>query len=1028
MAAIQEVEVIHNSVSGRARLHVPALHRSPAFKSFLEGRLMGVPGIEHVSANPYTGNLLVLYNSELNAAGLASLIRSVVTDFSAQFDPPEGRALSMDSTDRAKRSDSFPDRRTSAAGSSPHVPWHQLSPSEAMAALEASPSGLRTDQIPDRLKRYGTNLLTGPKSLSAVETFVDQFKSLPVALLVVGSGLTFLTAGTAEAAVILGALGFNAVIGFFVERRAERTIQSLRSQIHLPATVLRDGEVKTIDAREVVPGDILVLKSGSFVPADARVIEANRLRLNESALTGESMPVPKQAEPLTDQEAPLAERLNMVHRGTLVSGGNGLAMAVATGRSTELGRIYGLVHQATETDTPLERTLNHLARQLVVVSGLVWGASFLVGVLRGYGLLTSLNSALSLAVAAIPEGLPTITTTTLALGIQNMRTHRVMIRRLEAVEALGSIQTLCFDKTGTVTLNRVTVLAFYTGMRRIEVSAGQFSADQAALDPFGCEELLRLIQTSVLCSDTEVRREGDRLVLSGPPMDNALMDVATGAGLDVLALRRAYPLASVGRGSAQRKFMVSVRLDESTNKPGSRLIAVKGRPAAVLSRCQYQMKEGRTIPLSHDDRRQIGLEAERFSSDGMRVVGFAYREVDSPEQMPEEDPADLTWLGIAGLADPIRPGAREVIRSFHEAGITTVMITGDRTTTAYAISKELGLARENQIELLDSAHLHNLAPDVLSSLTERVHVFTRLSPAQKREIVLALQRRDKIVAVTGDGINDAPALKEANIGIAMGQSGTILAREVADIILEDDRLETMVIAVCQGRTIYDNIRKATRYLLATTVAEVILQFARIALRFQGPSHLLWMNPLFPALSLALEPPEADVLKRPPRPPDQPIIDRGEFKRITFEGAAMALGALGAYGYGTARYGPGLRAGTLAFMSLSTAQIFHVLSCRSDDRRLFANAGLGSRPPQPPNRYIWISIGGTLLLQGVTILVPGLRTLLGLSPISLLDAGVIGGSALVPLLINEATKEGEHLPSPDATPVLLDTAQAAATSP
>ena len=1008
MVTSGRVERIHASVPGRARFHVPALRRSNALKRWLESELIGSSGIERVSASPATGNVLVYYNPPVGPQNVADHIRDILERFPAA-------ARSMPVLDPATGSSPAPPVPASRRPESPAETWHRLSASAALSALEANPAGLAADEIAERLRRHGRNILPGAEPASALGTFVDQFRSLPAALLVGGAALSFLTAGAAEAFVILGAVGLNAVIGFMIERRAETTIRSLRSLVRPPAWVIRDGEIRSIDAEQVVPGDILVLKRGALVPADGRIIDANRLRLNEAALTGESMPVPKQAEVLLGPETPVTERLNMVYRGTWVSGGSGLAVAATTGKSTELGRIHGLVLQAEEQATPLERTLDRLARQLVLISGVVCGFSLLTGLLRGYGLVEILQASLSMAVAAIPEGLPTITTTTLALGIQNMRRHRVMIHRLEAVEALGSIQIICFDKTGTITLNQVTALAIHSGMRRIDVVRGSLTARGAPIDPLECEEVLRLMQIGALCSDTDVRREGGEWVVNGPPMDNALMNLALRAGVDVLELRRSHPVVAVRRGSAHRKYMMSVHVSGEAGSDGAGLITVKGRPSAILTRCGWQIKAGKRQPLDEEDRRQIGIEADRFSADGMRIVGLAYREVDSPSHLPEKDPSDLTWVGAVGFADPIRDGAKELINAFHEAGIATVMITGDRSAAAYSIAKEIGLAGRDQIEILDSTHLRNLEPEVLSGLTERVHVFARLSPTQKREIVLALQRRGKVVAMTGDGINDAPALKAADIGIAMGKSGTALAREVADVVLEDDRLESMIIAVRQGRTLYDNIRKSTRYLLATTVGEIIVRFAGIALNFEHPAPFLWVNPIFPAMALALEPSEPDVLKRPPRPSQQPIIGPDDLKRTAFEGGMMSLGVLGAYGYGLARYGPGAQAGTLAFLGLSTAQLLHALSCRSDHSRLFLTGVGGGHPPLPPNPYLWLSIGGTLLLQGIGLLIPGVRSLLGFTPISLLDGAVIGAGAVLPLLINDAAKGTPQAPpsSPEA---------------
>jgi Ca2+-transporting ATPase len=499
------------------------------------------------------------------------------------------------------------------------------------------------------------------------------------------------------------------------------------------------------------------------------------------------------------------------------------------------------------------------------------------------------------------------------------------------------------------------------------------------------------------------RGERDEWVFNGPPMDNALLHLAVTARVDVLELRRLHPVVAVRRGGPHRKYMMTIHVREEPGAGAAGLIAVKGRAPAVLARCARQITEGQTVPLGEEERRRIGHEIDRLSTNAMRVVGLAYREVDAPGALPEEDPADLIWLGAVGFADPIRPGAREIIDAFHQAGISTVMITGDRSAAAYSVAKEVGLAGQDAVEILDSTHLRHIEPEVLSGLTERAHVFARLSPSEKRRIVLALKRRGKVVAMTGDGVNDAPALKAADIGIAMGRGGTDLAREVADVILQDDRLETMVVAVRQGRAIRDNLRKSIRYLLAATAGEVMVRFAGVALNFQMPAPFFWMNTLAPALALAMEPPEADVMMRPPRPSGKPILGPDDFRRIALQGGTISLGALAAYGYGVARYGPGARAGTLAFMGMSTAQLLHALNARSERASLFREISSGKQTPVPANSYLWLAIGGTLALQSAALLIPGARSLLGLASISLLDGAVIAGTAALPLLINEAAK-------------------------
>ena len=763
----------------------------------------------------------------------------------------------------------------------------------------------------------------------------------------------------------------------------------------------------------------MVLKPGSYIAADARLIESLHLSVDESALTGESMPVLKSSASLPPEEdIPLADRINMVFMGTLVTGGQGIAIVVGTGKYTEIGKIQTLVGSARPPETPMERQIDRIGTQLVYISGAVCGLVFLIGILRGYGFLHMLKSSIALAVAAVPEGLPMVATTTLAIGIKNMKKHNVLIRHLDAVETLGSVQTICLDKTGTITVNKMTVVAAFAGMRRIRITEGRFRGSECDLNPYEYDELLRLIHISCLCNESEVSRQEGKYLVRGSATENALIHVAISAGINVPELREKFPLFKVRHRSENCNIMVTFHeiMSNSSLGNGPKIIAVKGSPQEVLSICTSYMKDGRIIPLTEEDRMGIQIENERMAGEALRVLGIAYAWCDNG--MEWFDPSDidicdrtmdLVWLGLTGMIDPIRNGVRELIFQYHAAGIDTVMITGDQGPTAYAIGRDLNLNKDGQIEILDSTHLGNIEPDLLSALTKKIHVFSRVSPANKLQIVQAMQASGKIVAMTGDGINDGPALKAADIGIAMGHTGTDVAREVADVVLEDDNLETMIIAISQGRTIYNNIRKSVHFLLSTNMSEIMVMFGSLAVGIGEPLNamqLLWINlvsDIAPGLALALEAPEPDVLARPPRNPDEPIIRKDDFKRIAFESAMLSTGTMAAYGYGIMRYGMGPQAGTIAFMGLTLGQILHALSCRSEKYNIYDRGTL------PPNRYLDAAIAGSVTLQGLAMAVPGLRSLLGLTPISLLDWLAVGGAAVTPLLINEATKGAFKMP-------------------
>src|SRR5579884_303454 len=1002
------VQAVHVAVHGRARYKVKGLYRSEPLKRLLESRLSEVEGVEKVSANPLTGNLLVLFNSHNTHTDIASLIQEVVVGHEEKVEPsqPERPVESKKEVVSTPVSSSISAKLkalVSRPETKPALPWHLMEGNAVFASLQTKISRLSEDSVRERFGQYGPNILPEAVPRSKWSLFFDQFKSLPVMLLGAAAGLSLLTGGAVDALVILGVVAINATIGYVTETQAEQTIQSLKSLVRPSALVIREGRAKEIRGEEVVPGDILILRPGSYVAADSRLVEADRLSVDESTLTGESLPIFKQTAPIASTnpsgEIPLGDRINMVYMGTLVTGGQGIAVVVATGRYTEMGQIQFLVGEAQSPDTPMERQLDRMGTQLVLIAGGVCGLVFFIGLFRGIGFLEMLKTAISLAVAAVPEGLPTIATTTLALGIKNMRQHHVLIRHLNAVETLGSVQTICLDKTGTLTLNKMTVVTIYTGMRRIHVMEGRFVSGNERVQPDECDELMRLLDITVLCSETEIRKKGEgEYLIQGSPTENAMVNDAIGAGVDPLRLREKYPMAKMNHRADNRNFMSTLH----TMEPQGQLVAVKGSPAEVLGLCQWYVRDGKKLPLTEQERVEIEIANERMAGEALRVLGVAYAQLDG---VPESPPVkNLIWLGLVGMADPIRSGVRDVVQTFHSAGINTVMITGDQSATAYAIGKGLNLSGGEQLEILDSTHLSNVDPDVMKALSGKVHVFARVSPAHKLQIVQALQRAGRLVAMTGDGINDGPALKAADIGIAMGHSGTDVAREVADVVLEDDNLETMIIAVRHGRTIYSNIRKSVRFLLATNLSEIMVMFVALSAGLGQPLNsmqLLWINlisDIFPGLALALEPPEPDILSRPPRNPEEPIIQTADFKRIGFEAGVISAGAIGAYSYGLARYGAGPAAGTMAFMSLTTGQLLHALSCRSETHRLIERNGL------PPNRYLQWALAGSLILQGLTLAVPGLRSLLGLAPIGLIDGIVAGGCAFLPLLVNEATKK------------------------
>lgn len=991
------VRVVHSAVAGRARLKVSVLYRAEELKRRIEQRLLKETHVYVAQANPLTASVLVYFDPCASVQEIAATLERELADI-----PPLGqpnRPPSRHPLRTALRKFKAYRRKQASNAAAPQsqdqtTGWHTLNTRQVLSRVGGSAQGLSSSSASRRLALYGANRLPQPTRRSDLQLFVQQFASPPIGLLGASAVVSVLTGGTLDAIAIIGVVLTNAVIGFFTERQSERTIALLGRAAPRQVSVSRDGTAVAVPVEQVVRGDLLILKPGTYVAADARLIDSERLSLDESALTGESLAVSKDAEVLNDPDTPLAERRNMVYSATLVTGGSGLAVVVGTGLNTEMGKIHSMSTAARPPASPVEKQLDTLGTQLALLSSAICAGVFVIGLLRGYGRLEMLKASISLAVAAVPEGLPTVATTTLALGIKDMQRRKVLIRRLDAVETLGSVQVLCLDKTGTLTLNRMAVVSSYVGTQPLRVEQARFFLSARRVEPLEHRQLRRFFEVIAICSETAVNGEAEAYQLDGTPTELALVELAIAAGIDVEALRRRYPRVGIQHRSEDHQYMVT-----SHSGPGEQtLLAIKGSPAQVLELCEWYFENEEIHRLDDGRRQRILRENDRMAGETLRVLGVA-----CSANWEQDESEDMIWIGLAGMADPIRPGMDELLSRFHKAGIQTTMITGDQSATAYAIAKQLKLAEDRPIELLDSISLAKVDSELLKGVVQRVQVFARVSPAHKLQIVQALQGADKVVAMTGDGINDGPALKAADLGIAMGRSGTDIARSLADVVLEDDNLHTMEIAVRDGRTIYNNIRKAIRFLLSTNMSEIEVMTAGVSLGLGHPVNamqLLWINlitDVFPALALAMEPAEPGVMDRPPRPPNEPIVRPPDLRRLGMESAVITTATMASYLYALMRYGSDPQARTHAFMTLTLAQLVHTLSSRSEKHTLFDRGRL------PPNRYLGIAIGISVIAQALTVLIPALRRLLGTTPIGLLDTLVIASSAAGALLVNEGTK-------------------------
>ena len=865
------------------------------------------------------------------------------------------------------------------------VNWHARSAAETLEAQGATHAGLQSDEAQRRLEVHGENRLSAAASTPTLRILIAQFRSVVVVLLFGAMAVSFAMGQVAETVAIGVVIALNTGIGFAIELRARRAMESLSRLTARRAVVIRDAERRWIDASGVVPGDIVELASGRTVPADGRVISEIDLRTDEAALTGESMPVSKHAELVAEVATPLAERANMVFQGTTVVAGFAHVVVTATADDTEVGRIGALTQSVGEQKTPLERRLDELGHRLVWVSLGVAAVVAVIGLLHGEPFGLMLETAIALAVAAVPEGLPAVATITLAIGLRRLARRHALVRRLPAVESLGSATVVCSDKTRTLTSGDMTVLQVWADGADRSVDAIN-PESMTSRDP-----VARVLDAA--------RRASRGLAASQPgdeprgedPVDHAVM---TAAGL----LRDAgvlSPLVTAATAwipfSSERKFMAAFEPDDVG------LVAfVKGAPQRVLDMCTSLDTATGRVPLDGGARARLIDENHRLASDGLRVIGVASGRV---ADTGEDALNGLAFLGFLGLMDPPAVGVADAIARLRAAGLRTVMLTGDQRQTAEVVGSKLGVLGPAD-RAIDSRELRTLSPAALSSRLATTGVFSRITPEDKLTIVRAFQARGEVVAMLGDGVNDAPALRQADVGVAMGSRGTDVAKEAAAIVLQDDRFETIVAAVEEGRVIFDNIRKFVFYLFSCNLAEVLVllvaSVAGLPLPLL-PLQILWLNLVtdtFPALALAVEPGDEDVMRRPPRDPKSAMLSPAFLGEVTAYAALITASTLGAYLW--ALWAGLAHATTLAFMTLALAQTFHLGNARSGHHVLARRAALS-------NPYAIGAVAVSALLQLCAIYVDPVAAALGVAPLSPLEWLVVLAAAAVPALVGQAIR-------------------------
>jgi P-type Ca2+ transporter type 2C len=884
--------------------------------------------------------------------------------------------------------------------------------------------GLSEDECARRRARFGPNALGELRGRSWLQILLSQFKSVVVLLLLAAAVVAFSLDEIIESIAILVVIVLNTSIGFVTEVKAARALTALREQTTATAHVLRGGLERRVGASELVPGDVVFLEAGERVPADGRIIESVRLRIEEAALTGESVSVDKRDEAIEEADIPLAERHNMVFLGTVVTEGRGRMVVTATGAATEVGRIGRMIEEADTRDTPLERRLAALGRGLIGVVVAICAVIVVAGWLRGAtSLAHMLEIGIVLAIAAVPEGLPAVATMTLALGMQRMARRRALIRRLPAVETLGSTTVICTDKTGTLTRGEMTVVTLALAEREVQVEGvgyapqGRLLVDGRPADPERDRALALAVRIGALCNDAHVDRHDGEEAVIGDPTEAALFVLAEKAGLSPTELEDAYPRVREQPFDAEAKRMVTVHRQPD----GAHVAYIKGAPATVLGLCSRHLGPRGVEPLD-DDTRQAWLEQNRLlAGRALRVLALAYRPLGHDAADDALD-RDLVWVGLLGMMDPIRPEAEVAVDRCRDAGIRTIMITGDQVDTAAEIARQLGLDRGPDGRALRTVHareLEGLDAEGWREVVAGAAAFARTSPAQKLAIVEALQEQGHIVAMTGDGVNDAPALKQADVGVAMGIKGTEVAKQSSDMVILDDSFASIERAVEEGRVIYGNILRFARYLFTCNMSTILTVFVAVLLGLPPPLaalQILWINlivDVISATSLALEPSAPDIMNQPPRDPNEPILSGRTAATIFGHGSLLAISTLTVFfvALGNAEQADAALPMTLAFMTLALAQVFHAFGARSRQRSIFTRWVLA-------NRWVWGAVGLCIALQLLAVALPPLRRVLHTVPLSLADWGLVLAGAVAPVLAIELSKLVRRLGRKRAEPASI----------
>jgi len=887
--------------------------------------------------------------------------------------------------------------------------WYQQSPEEVAQSLDTSlTSGLSSGSAQSKLETVGPNELKEQEGKSFLQKLIAQFSDFLILILIAAALISVFVGEAKDAIVIMSIVIVNALLGLYQEGKAEKALEALKKMASPTAKVLRDGNPQEISSSQLVPGDLVILETGDIIPADLRLVESSNLKVEEASLTGESVPVEKRAQETYSEEVSLGDRHNMAYMSTIITYGRGKGVVVETAEGTEIGKIAAMIQTFEEEPTPLQKKLNQLGKVLGMTTIAVCVAVFGIGLLQGREVLEMFMISISLAVAAIPEGLPAIVTIVLAIGMNKMVERNAIVKKLLAVETLGATSVICTDKTGTLTQNEMTVVKVLADNKLIEVEGtgyepvGDFKLEGSTITTKESSGLKLLLTIAALANDAKLDNSSGMYRIIGDPTEGALVTLAGKAGIDSAELNHMYKRIEEIPFDSERKMMTTFH--DMPNDEGVSSFT-KGAPDIIIGRCNRIILDGRVREFTPELKSEVLRVNSDLSRAALRVLAFAFKEYASlpADPSPDKNESDMIFVGLTGMIDPPRPEARDAIALCKKAGVNAIMITGDYKETAFAIAKDLGMA-ETEDQAMMGEKLDGLSDEELQEVVKNTKVFARVSPEHKVRIVSALRANGDIAAMTGDGVNDALAIKKADIGVSMGITGTDVAKNTAEMILTDDNFASIVAAVEEGRIIFSNIKKFVYFLLSCNIGEILLVFTSILMNLPVPLlpiQLLWLNLVtdsFPALALGVEKGEPDIMNQPPRNPDEAILDRRMLVGVTFQAIAVAAASLSAYLLALRMYGLENieEARTITFATLIVAELLRAYSSRSQKFTL-AKIGVFSN-----KSMVYATLGAFLLLLAV-IYIPFMNGIFYTFPLTFVDWEIVLSFAFIPLVVGELTK-------------------------